>query len=216
MSNPSAPTPPSRYDDVPGNPIDHDNPLFFYKRDRPFGEFSQWARSTFVVSKARIAEVTQVDISTDGDEVEGPTDGLLTFGCAEQFMMFCKAVRFGDRASQARILATADPAKQKGLGQRVQGFTEAGWDAIKSAVVEAGSYAKIGQSDKLRRKLLEETGDRLLVEAAARDRIWGIGYGETTALAHREQWGENRLGWALMKARAALRAEEGATHEAAA
>ncbi|CAK7231967.1 hypothetical protein SBRCBS47491_008109 [Sporothrix bragantina] len=196
---------PRRFDDIPGTPVNLDEPIFFYHQDRPFGEFSQWSRSTFVVSKARIAEVTQVD---SADNIEGPTDEL-TFGCAEQFMMFCKAVRFGDRDAQLPILATPDPSKQKGLGQRVRGFTEEGWDAVKSAVVETGSYHKCRQSAKLRRLLLS-TGNKLLVEAATRDRIWGIGYSASTALANLDNWGENRLGWALMHARAQLWADEAA------
>ncbi|CAK7228509.1 hypothetical protein SCUCBS95973_006905 [Sporothrix curviconia] len=202
---PAVPLAPRRFDDIPGTPVNLDEPLFFYQQDRAFGEFSQWSRSTFSVSKARIAEVTQVDGAA---AVEGPTDGLI-FGCAEQFMMFCKAVRFSDRDAQIAILATPEPSKQKRLGQRIRGFTEEGWDAVKSAVVETGSYHKCRQSAKLQRLLLS-TGNKLLVEAAPRDRIWGIGYGASTALARRDTWGENRLGWALMHARAQLRADEAA------
>ncbi|CAK7241084.1 MAG: hypothetical protein STHCBS139747_002541 [Sporothrix thermara] len=198
----SASPAPRRFNDIPGAPIDHDDPLFFYGERRPFGQLSQWYGTTFCVSKARIAEVTQVDSAAD---IEGPTDEL-TFACAEQFMMFCKAARFGDRDAQAAILATPEPSKQKSLGRRVRGFTDEGWDAVKSAVVETGSYHKFQQSAKLKRLLLS-TGDRLLVEAAPRDRVWGIGYGASTALARRDTWGENRLGWALMHARARLQAE---------
>ncbi|KAL1903440.1 hypothetical protein Sste5346_000066 [Sporothrix stenoceras] len=200
---PAAPAAPRRFDEIPGAPVNHDEPIFFYNQDRPYGEFSQWARSTFSVSKTRIAEITQTDSPQD---IAGPQE-LLTFRYAEQFMMFCKAVRFGDRACQQLILDTPEPAKQKVLGQRVRNFTEEGWDAVKSSVVEAASYYKCQQSPKLKRKLLE-TGDKLLVEAAARDRIWGIGYPQSTALKYRDTWGENRLGWALMHARAVLRADE--------
>jgi predicted NAD-dependent protein-ADP-ribosyltransferase YbiA (DUF1768 family) len=49
-------------------------------------------------------------------------------------------------------------------------FTDASWDEVKSAVVVAGTIAKFGQNPKLKGKLLA-TGDRLLVEAASRDRI---------------------------------------------
>lgn len=199
----AAPVAPRRYDAIPGAPANLDEPLFFYHQGRPFGEFSQWARSTFTVSKTRIAEVTQ---SATPQDIEGPAD-ILTFRCAEQFMMFCKAVRFGDRECQRLILDSPDPSKQKVLGQRVRNFTEEGWDAVKSPVVEAASYYKCQQSPKLKRLLLS-TGDRLLVEAATRDRIWGIGYSAETALKYRDEWGENRLGWALMHARGLLRAEE--------
>ncbi|EPE07527.1 hypothetical protein F503_00249 [Ophiostoma piceae UAMH 11346] len=189
------------YDDVPGEPIDHDSPVFFFGEKRVYGEFSQWRRSTFSVAKATIAAVCEVDV----DGVEGVAETLV-FGCAEQFMMFGKAVTFGDRAVQRQILATPDPAAQKKLGRRVRNYTDERWDAIKSAVVACGNIHKFGQSEKLQRVLLG-TGNKLLVEAAPRDRIWGIGYGATNALGHRDTWGENRLGWALMQVRAALKAE---------
>jgi len=71
-------------------------------------------------------------------------------------------------------------------------------------VVVAGSTAKYEQNPKLKGKLLA-TGERLLVEAASRDRVWGIGYTEKHAMKFREHWGENRLGKALMEARGYLR-----------
>jgi ribA/ribD-fused uncharacterized protein len=71
----------------------------------------------------------------------------------------------------------------------------------------AGNVAKFGQNPKLGRKLLA-TRDRLLVEAASRDQIWGIGYTAKHAMLHRKHWGENRLGEALMMVRVRLRREE--------
>ncbi|KAI1195991.1 hypothetical protein F5X97DRAFT_306486 [Nemania serpens] len=123
-------------------------------------------------------------------------------------MMYCKAARFGDGDTQGRILAIDDPKEQKRLGKLTVGFYDASWDEIKSAVVVAGNVAKFGQNPILGRKLLA-TGDRLLVEAAPRDRVWGIGYAEKDAMSHREHWGENKLGKALMVARAQLRREQG-------
>lgn len=50
------------------------------------------------------------------------------------------------------------------------------------------------------------TGDAVLVEASPRDRIWGIGMSAShpDATDPRKWLGENLLGFALMKARAAL------------
>ncbi|KAK0712517.1 hypothetical protein B0T26DRAFT_752746 [Lasiosphaeria miniovina] len=95
----------------------------------------------------------------------GPSDESITFTCAEQFMMYCKAVRFNDTDTQARILATASPKEQKRLGRLTKGFDPVSWDQAKSGVVEAGNMAKFGQNVELRRKLLA-TGDRMLAEAA--------------------------------------------------
>jgi ribA/ribD-fused uncharacterized protein len=95
----------------------------------------------------------------------------------------------------------------------VKGYDEAYWAEVKSAVVEMGNYAKFGQ-DKTLKEYLLGTGERELVEASVTDRIWGIGFsakteaGERLALANREQWGENKLGKALVSVRARLRAED--------
>jgi ribA/ribD-fused uncharacterized protein len=78
-------------------------------------------------------------------------------------------------------------------------------------IVEEGNYLKFTISkdaEKLRAMLLE-TGDRELVEASPFDRIWGIGFGEKNAGAHRHRWGQNLLGKALMSVRERLRKEAG-------
>ncbi|RDW59909.1 hypothetical protein BP6252_12996 [Coleophoma cylindrospora] len=182
-------------------PTDSDEPLFFYMPDATHGEFCQWFPSTFTMSKAQMSSLIghAIDV-TDAEE-------SITFTCAEQFMMYCKAGRFHDHETQRRVLATTSPKEQKRLGKLTAGFTDASWDEVKSVVVVAGTIAKFGQNPKLKGKLLA-TGDRLLVEAASRDRIWGIGYTAKHAMSYRQHWGENRLGKALMEAREHLRQED--------
>ncbi|KAF4783572.1 hypothetical protein HER10_EVM0011415 [Colletotrichum scovillei] len=178
-----------------------DNPLFFYMPDGEWGEFCQWHKSSFSVSRAEISDLIGHTI----DETD--PDGTITFNCAEQFMMYCKAARFYDIPTQDQVLAASSPKEQKRLGKNVDGFTNESWDQIKSAVVETGNKAKFGQNASLGRRLLS-TGDRLLCEAASKDRVWGIGYTAKHALSHRQHWGENRLGKALMATREYLRSEE--------
>lgn len=127
-------------------------------------------------------------------------------------MMFCKASRFRDYEIQSLVLATDNPKDQKNLGRGVRGFDDDYWDEVKSAVVLAGSIAKFGQNADLKRKLLA-TGNRELAEAAKMDRVWGIGFSAKDALSHRGQWGENRLGKALMEAREHLRLDNDADEE---
>ncbi|RDW65602.1 hypothetical protein BP5796_10294 [Coleophoma crateriformis] len=181
-------------------PTDSNEPLFFYMPDATHGEFCQWFSSTFTMSKAQMSSL--IGHTIDGTDAEES----ITFTCAEQFMMYCKAGRFHDHETQRRILATTSPKEQKRLGKLTAGFTDASWDEVKSVVVVAGTIAKFGQNPKLKGKLLA-TGDRLLVEAASRDRIWGIGYTAKHAMSYRQHWGENRLGKALMEAREHLRQE---------
>ncbi|MCA8956702.1 MAG: NADAR family protein [Planctomycetes bacterium] len=151
--------------------------VFFWK---PPAAFSQWTRSHFTV---------------DGVE----------YTHAEQFMMAEKARLFDDRAMLARILEAVDPSVQKKLGQAVRGFDEEVWYRERVDIVVRGNSAKFSQSDKLRRVLCD-TGDRLLVEASPYDRIWGIGLrADDPRAADPRQWrGENLLGSALVAVRGRL------------
>lgn len=69
------------------------------------------------------------------------------------------------------------------------------------------SVAKFSQNPAMGEFLLR-TGERVLVEASPRDRIWGIGMGAANPDAEQpRKWrGQNLLGFALMAARAQLRA----------
>lgn len=143
--------------------------------------FSQWWRSRF--------------------EADG-----VTYATAEQYMMAAKARLFGDRSTLAQILAEEDPSKVKALGRQVNGFVESAWAAARFDAVTAGSIAKFSSSLELKAYLLS-TGDDVLVEAAPRDRIWGIGLGRENPLVNEpSRWrGLNLLGFALVRARESLR-----------
>jgi len=147
------------------------------------GPFSQWTPSPFVV-----------------DDV--------AFNCAEQWMMWKKACLFGDARSARAILATNNPKAQKAIGRGVAGFDEAIWNTACDDIVFDGNYAKFSQSQTLR-KLLLDSGDRLIVEASPFDRIWGIGLDAPTARRTPQgQWpGQNKLGKAIMRVRDALNSE---------
>ena len=72
----------------------------------------------------------------------------------------------------------------------------------------AGSVAKFG-SDPALLDYLAGTRERVLVEAAPVDQIWGIGLGRDNEKARdpRTWRGRNLLGFALVRARAILRGE---------
>ncbi|WP_229401742.1 NADAR family protein [Micromonospora okii] len=128
------------------------------------------------------------------------------FDTAEHWMMWRKAVLFGDEETAGRVLAAGHPQRAKALGRQVCGFDEAVWAAHRYDVVVAGSVAKFAAHDDLRAFLLG-TGDRVLVEASPVDRVWGIGLAsDDPAALDPTRWrGDNLLGFALMDARAALR-----------
>ncbi|MFC3502600.1 NADAR family protein [Micromonospora krabiensis] len=133
-------------------------------------------------------------------------DGERVFATAEHWMMWHKAMLFGDDELATQILAAAHPHRAKALGRRVRDFDQERWEARRYEIVVAGSTAKFGQHPDLRAFLLA-TGDRVLVEASPLDRIWGIGLAADDPRAGdpRDWRGDNLLGFALMEARAALR-----------
>lgn len=131
-------------------------------------------------------------------------DGI-TYGSAEHWMMAGKARLFGDTATLERILGAPTAPEAKKLGRQVQGFDAGAWNGACFEIVAQGNVHKFGQDPALAAFLLS-TGQRVLVEAAPRDRIWGIGMGERHEHASNpERWnGQNLLGFALMQARERL------------
>jgi ribA/ribD-fused uncharacterized protein len=144
---------------------------------------SQWAPSSFTV---------------EGTE----------FATAEHYMMWSKAVLFGDDDAAARVLAAGHPKQAKDIGGQVRGFAEEHWQAHRFDIVVRGNVAKFGQNAEMGSYLLG-TGSRVLVEASPLDRIWGIGLARDDERAGSpERWrGLNLLGFALMRARDLLRDE---------
>nr|WP_083471619.1 NADAR family protein [Kibdelosporangium phytohabitans] len=131
-------------------------------------------------------------------------DGVV-YRSAEHFMMAEKARLFGDEEMLARILAAGTPADAKKLGRAVRDFNQDTWAANRYDIVVRGSVAKFSH-ERAMTEFLVGTGEKVLVEAAPRDVVWGIGLGKDNPRAqHPSQWrGQNLLGFALMDARAAL------------
>jgi ribA/ribD-fused uncharacterized protein len=129
-------------------------------------------------------------------------DGV-TYRSAEHFMMAGKARLFGDDEILATILQAETPADAKKLGRAVRGFDQDVWVKERYDIVVRGNVEKFRQAH---RDFLVATGDKVLVEAAPRDTVWGIGLGKDNPKAQdpRTWRGQNLLGFALMDARAAL------------
>ena len=147
---------------------------FFFTEASPF---SQWYRCTFTASE-------------------------LTFNCAEQYMMYAKALRFDDDDTAAAIMAADHPREHKALGRKVKGFDDTIWKRERLNIVKAGNRAKFTQNPELLRLLLETAGTTL-VEASPYDKIWGIGLAATDPRAQDPAtWkGQNLLGKILTKLR---------------
>jgi len=131
------------------------------------------------------------------------------YNCAEQYMMAKKAELFGDESMKKRIMQETDPKSHQQLGRRVNNFVGTVWDANCQAFVLQANIAKFSQDEHLK-LLLRNTGNKTLVEASPKDKIWGIGlsYDDPDAKVPSKWKGLNLLGKALMEARKIIAEQE--------
>lgn len=155
----------------------------FHSPDEENGYLSNWYHSSFV------------------------EDGV-TYSSMEQYMMYKKALTFGDTDAAEKILSTDDVALIKKYGREAKGYDDHVWSGIREIVVYNGLCLKFSQNKELLDSLLS-TGDAFLAECAVHDRIWGIGLSMTdSARLDRRQWrGTNLLGYSLMMVRETLSKE---------
>lgn len=132
-------------------------------------------------------------------------DGI-EFSSMEQYMMYEKALCFGDEKIAKEILAERDVARIKELGRLVSGYDDHIWNGVRQIVIYEGLLAKFSQNEFLKGRLLD-TKNSILAECAVKDRIWGIGLSLTDPkrLIPSEWKGQNLLGYALMMVRGRLK-----------
>ena len=126
----------------------------------------------------------------------------VAFSSMEQYMMYEKAVTFGDFDIAQKILTEEDVSKVKQYGRQVANYDDVVWNGIRQIIVYRGLLAKFLQNQELGRKL-KETGEAVLAECAVQDKIWGIGLSmQDTNRFDMQKWtGQNLLGFALMQVR---------------
>ena len=143
---------------------------FFWNNRTPF---SNWYPSVFVWSGIR-------------------------FTRGEQYMMYRKAMLFGDWEVADQIMNTDDPSKHKQLGRQVKNYEDVAWSSVRFDIMVEGLFEKFSQNPQLKQVLLETRGTKM-VEANPYDRIWGIGLAASDPRAQNEEtWlGQNLLGQVL-------------------
>lgn len=129
----------------------------------------------------------------------------IKYSSMEQYMMYQKAVVFGDSEAAQSILAATDVGKIKALGRSVQNYDEHIWNGLRQIIVCKGLLEKFRQNDALKAMLLA-TKPHILAECAVQDRIWGIGLSmkDEKRFDINEWRGQNLLGFSLMFVREEL------------
>lgn len=119
--------------------------------------------------------------------------------------MYKKAVRFDDKDTADKILATDDVAEIKALGRLVANYNESCWNGVRQIIIFEGLLAKFSQNEDLK-KQLKATENCVLAECAVNDKIWGIGLSMKDSNRFEiDKWnGQNLLGYALMMVRERL------------
>lgn len=156
----------------------------FHNPDEMNGYMSNWFLSVFVV------------------------DGV-KYTSAEQYMMYQKALLFGDYVIAEKIMETDKVGLIKALGRQVSPYDDERWRQERYLIVYKGVLEKFRQNEELKRQILN-TGDALLAECAVRDTIWGIGLSmkDERRLDPAKWQGSNLLGKVLMQVRDVLRQEQ--------
>ena len=96
------------------------------------------------------------------------------------------------------ILQKNSPGEIKKLGRQVKNFNGEIWDKNKMNIVIKENILKFSQNVELKNFLIS-TGDKILVEAAPHDKIWGIGMDANDPdVKNPFKWkGQNLLGFSL-------------------
>ena len=121
---------------------------------------------------------------------------------SEQYFMWRKQQLFdpSNTILEGEILLTNNPKVMKDFGRKVKNFDQKLWDNEKYEIMREALMEKFSQNYKLK-KLLINTGKKILVEASPYDRVWGIGLNERNARRKFPWNGDNLLGKALMDVR---------------
>jgi ribA/ribD-fused uncharacterized protein len=124
------------------------------------------------------------------------------FKTGEHFLMYCKAMLFGDFEIAAQILIAQSPAQAKALGRQVRGFVEDVWKEKRIGYMVRGCLAKAEQHKDVG-ELLDSLVGKTIVEASPTDRIWGVRLGKDHPDIYDEsKWrGLNLLGKSFEMAR---------------
>lgn len=167
-------------------------PIYFYRERDPYGEFSNFYPCEFQICARDIF---------DQEEFESELiDKTITVHSSEQAIIWMKAVLMNDSKTALLIESSDSPGECNILGKEVTPFDDILWKMWREEIAIYVLTEKFASSDHLFSKL-QSTKDKIIAEASAKDRIWGIGIGKKKAMMGVEWKGGNLLGRSLMTVR---------------
>jgi len=128
-----------------------------------------------------------------------------SFNCAEQALMYHKALKFDDDSTANKIMNQQDPRAQKREGYHISNFVANTWNKTQDDLMSRILLAKFSQVDTARHHL-QKTGSRTICECNPSDMYWGTGMklNDKYSLCSQSWKGENRLGKLLENLRSKL------------
>ena len=157
-------------------------PVLFHGADESKGEFRNFSN------------LSLHKITIDGKD----------YPSVEHYYQAKKAEKF-DESEVEKIMKAKTTKAVKAIGKKIKNFNQEEWDKVKYGIMQEGIKSKFVQYPELR-KQLQETGDRKIGYADARNIFWGIGSSESVEKSkHPEKWrGKNMIGHILMELREEL------------
>ena len=156
--------------------------VYFYGQTKHYGYFSNFYLSKFRINASVIGKSEEIEVN-----------------CAEQAIMWLKAILMGDLISANKIAVETNPAICKRYGRQVKPFDESKWLKYRDAI--AFEVLRLKFQDPQLKQWLLETGNEILAEASSQDKIWGIGISVSAAIRGEKWNGQNLLGNTLMNVR---------------
>jgi ribA/ribD-fused uncharacterized protein len=134
-------------------------------------------------------------------EIEG-----VKYQTVEHFIQASKAKLFEDTETYEKVRGAKSAKAAKAIGDKVKNFNTETWESKRDGIMEQGLKAKFVQHPELRKEL-DDTGDKIIGDADARDTYWGIGTGMESAKSKTpSKWrGLNKMGKLLMDLRRGFR-----------
>ena len=123
---------------------------------------------------------------------------------SEQGFMIEKTLMF-DKSKALPIAKAKTPNEAKRLGRQIQNYIDSKWSVFRyDKMVEV---LRVKFQDKHLKKILLDTGERILVEGSPYDAIWGVklDWRSNEILDENNYKGQNLLGKALMQVREELK-----------